>query len=151
MLLLKQATCCPVYAEELSNISTCNVVGNMFPTNETFLIHWKHVSSNKLLETFHHTLGKHVAGNMFPATCFPKCCLVYGGLKESVKKGLYNGHVTWDTYLSGANWWILTLALYSATRKYSSQVIHVWAQMRFQYVYHADAPLTADKTKPWSS
>ena len=50
MLLLKQVTCCLLYVEEFSNRSTCNVVGNMLPKYETFLIGKQRVS-------FQHTLG----------------------------------------------------------------------------------------------
>ena len=65
MLLLNQAACCPVYVEELRNISTSNVVGNMLPKNKTFFIHEQHVSKqNMLLEALQHTLGPYVSPNV---------------------------------------------------------------------------------------
>ena len=59
-----------MYVEELSNISTCNVIGNMLPKNENFVIHEQHVSGTDCWKDFNIHWGN-ILPQMLPT--------VYGG------------------------------------------------------------------------
>ena len=66
-------------------------IGIMLPKYETFLIQSKCIQQ-LVAGNISTYIGQHVAGKMFPATCCPKCCLVYGGLKGYTLDPLLQTH-----------------------------------------------------------